>query len=57
MENYVIIGMILCIIGVIVFYLCRAKKRGETCIGCPYARQCTRKSNGCQEKEKTDSHP
>lgn len=40
MENFIIIAILLCIIGSILVYLYRAKKRGETCIGCPYARQC-----------------
>lgn len=40
MENYIIILILLCIVGCIVFYLYKAKKRGETCIGCPYAKQC-----------------
>ncbi|MCM1192767.1 MAG: FeoB-associated Cys-rich membrane protein [Butyrivibrio sp.] len=40
MENFIIVVILLCIIGSIIFYLYRAKKRGETCIGCPYAKQC-----------------
>lgn len=30
MENVLIIGILLCIVGAIVFYLYRAKKHGET---------------------------
>lgn len=40
MENFIIIVILLCIVSGIIFYLYKAKKRGETCIGCPYARQC-----------------
>lgn len=40
MENFVIIVILLCIVSGIILYLYRAKKRGETCIGCPYAKQC-----------------
>lgn len=40
MANFVIIAVLLCIVGGIIVYLRRAKKRGETCIGCPYGRQC-----------------
>lgn len=50
MENYIIIGILLCILGAVVCYLYKAKKRGETCIGCPYAKQCTGKNDGCQGK-------
>ncbi len=49
MENIIIIAVLLCIIGGIIFYLSRAKKRGETCIGCPYSRQCGSKSGGCRD--------
>lgn len=40
MENIIIILILLAIVGGIVWYLYRAKKRGEKCIGCPYAKQC-----------------
>jgi hypothetical protein len=46
MKNFIIIAIIVCIIGGIVLYLYKAKKRGETCIGCPYAKQCGGKCNG-----------
>ena len=37
----IIIGAILIVItGGIIFYLVRAKKRGQNCIGCPNAKQC-----------------
>ncbi len=45
MENIIILIILLGIIGGIIFYLYRAKKRGETCIGCPYAKGC---SGGCK---------
>ena len=48
MEDVIIIAVLLCIIGGIVFYLSRAKKRGETCIGCPYSKQCASKNSGCE---------
>lgn len=47
MENIIIIAIVLAIVVGIIFYLYRAKKRGETCIGCPYAKQCANKKNGC----------
>ncbi len=40
MENVIIVLVLLAIVAGIVWYLCRAKKRGEKCIGCPYAKQC-----------------
>lgn len=46
MENLIVIAVLLAIVAGIVWYLVRAKKRGETCIGCPYAKQCSGKCNG-----------
>jgi len=51
MENYIIGAIILLIIVGIVFYLIRARKRGQKCIGCPYSKECSSKSNcGCENK-------
>ena len=46
MENVIIILVVAAIIGGIVGYLIRAKKRGVTCIGCPSEKQCSGKC-GC----------
>ena len=46
MKNVIIILILLIITVAIICYLVRAKKRGETCIGCPYAKQCASKGNG-----------
>lgn len=35
------------IIGGAIAYIVRSKKRGETCIGCPYAKECARGKGGC----------
>ena len=40
MENIIIIAILLAIVGGIGWYLYRAKKRGQKCIGCPYAKEC-----------------
>ena len=57
MENIIIIVVLLCIVGGIVWYLYKAKKRGETCIGCPYAKQCGGKCGGsCSSNINTDHH-
>ncbi len=47
-ENMVIIVLLLAIVGGAALYLVRAKKRGERCVGCPYAKQCGGK---CQDHE------
>lgn len=40
MENIIIIAIIAAILGGVIGYLVRAKKRGQTCVGCPHAKQC-----------------
>lgn len=56
MENIAIILIVLVIISLICLYLYRAKKRGETCIGCPYAKQCAKaKCGGCNSQKTPDN--
>ena len=45
MENAIVIVILAAIVAAIVLYLVKAKKRGEKCIGCPYAKQCSGKCN------------
>lgn len=47
MENIVVVLVLLALAAGILWYLIRAKKRGEKCVGCPYAKQCGTKRNGC----------
>lgn len=44
-ADVVIILVVATIVAGISVYLYKAKKRGETCIGCPYAKQCGGKCN------------
>ena len=55
MENAVIVIVLLCIVAGIVYYLYKAKKRGETCIGCPYAKQWGGKCKGGCNGEHADN--
>ncbi len=50
MADIISLIIIFSVIVGAVLYLLRAKKRGEKCIGCPYAKQC--KKENC-EKNKT----
>ena len=47
MEAIVVVLVLLALAAGILWYLIRAKKRGEKCVGCPYAKQCGTKRNGC----------
>ena len=52
--DYIAIAAIVLIVGAAVFYIVRAKKRGEKCVGCPYAKQCGGKCNGGCGHAKSD---
>lgn len=47
--DYIAIAAIVLIVGAAAFYIIRAKRRGEKCVGCPYAKQCSGKCGGCQQ--------
>lgn len=40
MANLIVILVLLAVLAVAAGYIYRAKKRGEKCVGCPYAKQC-----------------
>ena len=44
MTNILIIIILLTIIAGIILYLRKAKRRGEHCVGCPYAKKCSKNS-------------
>lgn len=43
MENIIIILILLLAVGGAASYIYKAKKKGQTCIGCPYAKECSKK--------------
>ena len=49
MDNVILVGILVLMIGAIVFYLVREKKKGVKCLGCPYARQCGKSAGKCGE--------
>ena len=50
--DYIAIAAIALVIGAAVFYIVRAKRSGQKCIGCPYARECGGNCNGeCSHAE------
>lgn len=55
LENIIIIAILVIIIGSIVLYLYKAKKRGQHCIGCPYAKQCGGKCSGSNVSKNTEN--
>lgn len=52
-ENIIIILIISSIICAAVYHVYNTKKKGHKCIGCPYAKQCTKKHVNQMTKNKT----
>ena len=51
--NLIIVAVVLIVLGGVVFYIVREKKKGSKCIGCPHARECAaRKNGGCGTNQK-----
>lgn len=54
MENVIVIFILAAMTAGIIWYLVRGKKRGEKCVGCPYAKQCGSPCSGsCSGKGST----
>lgn len=50
-ANIIIVVVVLVVLGAAVGYIVREKRRGSKCIGCPYAKTCSRANNGgCNSK-------
>ena len=49
--DFIIIAVIALAVGAAAFYVWRAKKRGQKCIGCPYCDSCGSKKGSCGSKK------
>ena len=47
-SNVILVTVILGIIGLAVFAIVRAKKKGQKCIGCPDSGNCSGHCSGCR---------
>lgn len=45
--DYIIIAVVVAVIGLVIFYLYKAKKKGVKCIGCPDGAKCSGNCSGC----------
>ena len=41
LVDILLLSLVAVIVGLAAFYIIRAKKKGQKCIGCPYAKQCS----------------
>ncbi len=47
-ANIILILILAAIVGSAVWYLVRAHRRGQKCVGCPYCKECgDHKKGGC----------
>lgn len=49
LADVIVIAILAAVSAGIVAYLIREKRRGVKCIGCPYAKECAKKSCASQE--------
>ena len=54
LVDYIAIALIALAVGGAIFYIVRAKKRGQKCIGCPYAKTCNKNCTCTVNLEKTE---
>ena len=52
--NIIAIFVIILTVGGAALYIIRAKRRGDKCVGCPYAKQCGGNCGGSDAHAKTD---
>lgn len=45
-ADYIIIAVLAVIVSFSVWYICKARKSGKKCIGCPYSAGCGAKDRG-----------
>ncbi len=44
METAIVIAILIIILGLATYYVIRAKKNGQKCVGCPHAKECCKKN-------------
>ena len=51
MESIIAAVIVIAIVALAVWYICKAKKSGKKCIGCPDGGSCSGCGCGCQSNE------
>ncbi|MBE6713737.1 MAG: hypothetical protein E7575_00430 [Ruminococcaceae bacterium] len=47
LDNIIIIGITALVVGLASWYVIRAKRKGQKCIGCPFAKTCVAARSSC----------
>ena len=48
MTDFIVIAVVFLVVAGACFYIYRAKKKGQKCIGCPYGKEC---NGSCSQSE------
>ena len=56
MKDLILIFVIALILGLVIVYLWRAKKKGVKCVGCPDSGSCSGKCAGCSGCSCSERH-
>ena len=51
-TDYILLAVMLIILGGAIFYILKAKKSGQKCVGCPYSKSCSGGCGGNGDKNK-----
>ncbi|MBO5488852.1 MAG: FeoB-associated Cys-rich membrane protein [Eubacterium sp.] len=49
MENFIVGGILVILVGIAIYAMWKAKKKGAHCIGCPSAGSCPAKCSCCEK--------
>ena len=55
MIDLIVIGILVILVGIAVFYILKEKKKGQKCIGCPSSGCCTSKKCGIKNRKSKPS--
>ena len=54
-EDIIIVAVLVVVLGLAAWYVYKAKKSGQKCIGCPHGKSCSSCNCGCSDNKQKDS--
>lgn len=54
MENIILVGIIIIILGLALVYIIRERKNGRKCIGCPDSKNCNGNCGNCVTSQRNE---
>lgn len=56
MQDYIIAGIIILVLGLAINYIIKAKKSGAKCIGCSHSKECGTKCTCSSQNHHDETH-